>query len=621
MSKRRIFWKFYVPFVVVMMVIMMVFAITGEKGIKDFYLDEMESELKNSTEKMAEDLLLHATKDGTLDSALCQQFINDHRLPPLQRIVVTDVNGNLLAQSSGRNDVISNFTSYPEIRTALAGKIGISLRYVHSEEEEFFFLTRPIFEKDQTELKGIVRFSYSFASVRLLSKNLMQKIFIAGFWMLAVWSLIAFPLIKRITYPLEKLRSAVVDLQKLDGSKLVHVGPEESEEVRVLSNALNDMVERINKQVKKISDQRSERESIFSSMVEGVITVDLDGKVFHWNKAACELFQVPYGQNYKGKPLIEVFKLDSLEQFNNRISKQGRLREEFYLKNGTICEIQGTSLEHEGEKRMGTLMVVHDVTRIRELEDHRRDFVANVGHELRTPLTAIQGFIETLQDGVDDPAIRKRFLDIVQNHSFRLRQIVEDLFLLSNIENDVPILKSNFTKISVEKLLDTLKELCRDKYEKRNVTIKIVNSINARELYCHKNLLELALSNIVENAIKYGPEGGTVTISTEGLSKPQISDGIGKGQNSISSTEYINFKIQDDGPGIPIEHQERIFERFYSIDKARSRQTGGSGLGLSLVKHIALLHQGQVFVSTNSNQDTRNGAIFNFQIPLNEKSS
>lgn len=338
---------------------------------------------------------------------------------------------------------------------------------------------------------------------------------------------------------------------------------------------------------------RAERQTLFNSMVEGVILLDREGRILLVNKSLERQFGL--NTDVRGRTLLEAFRRPELSELHARLEAERRV---------LTCEIEvGTSqlrlfevnaatvFDREG-RAQGSIFVFHDLTRIRQLEDTRREFVANVSHELRTPLSLIKGYVETLLDGaINDPELSAKFLQTIERHSNRLTNLIEDLLTISRLESGHITLQlrtlplRNFTA----SLLGELQARARE----RGTTIEneIPEGLAGR---ADPDRLEQVFVNLIENAIKYGRANGRITIQGRPL----------EGQ--------VEICVADDGPGIPPEARERVFERFYRVDKARSRDAGGTGLGLSIVKHIVQSHGGKVWVESEPGQ----GARFFFTLPV-----
>jgi two-component system phosphate regulon sensor histidine kinase PhoR len=249
-------------------------------------------------------------------------------------------------------------------------------------------------------------------------------------------------------------------------------------------------------------------------------------------------------------------------------------------------------LDAAGE-RLGALLVINDVTQLRRLESMRSDFAANVSHEIKTPLTAIQGFVETLLHGsVESAEESRRFLQIIHKHVNRLNAIIEDLMKLAHLEQDASNVRLQMTAQPIKKIIATAIQVCREKADQKNITITVVIS-DTLTAVMDAELMEQAAVNLLDNAIKYSAAHSSITISAE------------------QTKQGIQIAFQDQGAGIPKKHLPRLFERFYRVDKARSRKMGGTGLGLAIVKHIVQAHGGHIRVESIQGQ----GSTFTIHLP------
>ncbi|MCB7129915.1 MAG: ATP-binding protein [Candidatus Brocadiales bacterium] len=339
--------------------------------------------------------------------------------------------------------------------------------------------------------------------------------------------------------------------------------------------------------------ERDRLTATLSSMTEGVLAVDRKGKAFLINRAACKMF----GLNRKktmGRYIREVFDNEKL----NTLIKET-------LISGNVHKFESTDLIpgkrifrlhvipiRESNTELGVAIIAHDITELKKLEKMRVDFVANVSHELKTPLASIKGFVETLKDGaLEEPENARKFLSIIERHTNRLNNLVGDLLSLSKIESgQIPLeLKKTKLRPFINKIIGTFDDHILEK--KHTVTVDIPEGLTS--IYADVTLLDQALANLLDNAIKYTPSRGEITISAN------------------EKNGQVELSVSDTGIGIPEAKLARIFERFYRVDKARSREVGGTGLGLAIVKHIALAHGGTVFAGSKPGH----GSTFTITFP------
>jgi two-component system phosphate regulon sensor histidine kinase PhoR len=372
-------------------------------------------------------------------------------------------------------------------------------------------------------------------------------------------------------------------------------------EIAAVAEAMNHMARQLGDRIGTIESQRNELESVLSSMVEGVLAVDLQENVISLNLAGAKLLNQDQTLAL-GRSIQEVGRHPQLTRMAQEVlAGGGPIERDIRLGTATDrwIQIHATGLVGEGDNPIGALVVMNDITRIRRLESMRRDFVANVSHELKTPITSIKGYVETLiENPPADQVDFDRFLGIINRQADRLNSIISDLLSLSRLEFNGGIERQSLP------LGPVLERILRDLVNRRPEVEKIVTlSLDGgQRAEINLPLFEQAVSNLLDNALKYSPAGSPVTLS------------CGKEGDEI----YI--KVRDTGPGIGAEHLPRLFERFYRVDKARSRQMGGTGLGLAIVKHITQAHRGRVTVTSELGV----GSTFSLILPLeatNEDSS
>lgn len=356
---------------------------------------------------------------------------------------------------------------------------------------------------------------------------------------------------------------------------------------------LNAVAERFSQTLYELRSQRNELEAVLSGMMEGVVVLDRELKIRSINQAAAQLFEIE-SHKAPGRTVLELFRNHEIAEFAQATLASEEPVEQtvmLYGRNRMELQLHGNVLGNPGNGERGAVIVMNDISRVRRLESVRRDFVSNVSHELKTPVTSILGFVETLVDGAaEDPERRKEFLDIVQHHAARLNLIIEDLLSLSRLETAderVPLERRRIYDI-VERCRLSSHTAATSK--QIDVMLDIAGDPSAR---VNESLLEQALNNLIDNAIKYSNEGDSITV--------EVREKDGR----------LLLSVSDTGPGIPAEELPRIFERFYRVDRTRSRELGGTGLGLAIVKHIARAHGGDVTVSSTLDS----GSTFTIWIP------
>lgn len=356
---------------------------------------------------------------------------------------------------------------------------------------------------------------------------------------------------------------------------------------------LNDMAYGISRRVADITSERDELETILSTMIEGVIFLDGTGHIQSVNAAARRLFSAGE-RDAEGRSIVEFTRNAEIDEFARAALQDATPRERtiaIYSEEIVYLQLHGSALLNADGHPDGVVIVITDVTRIKRLENIRRDFVANVSHELKTPITSVLGFVETLRDGaVEDPERARRFLEIIDDHARRLNEIVDDLLSLSHLESQEQEIERD--RVEIGDLVDAVMEASGPHAAQKNVRIYRRCECET-EAYVNASLLQQALTNLVDNAVKYSPPGSEVGVEIE------------------RTEDELRISVVDNGPGIPRRDLPRIFERFYRVDRARSRSLGGTGLGLSIVKHIAQVHGGSVDVRSELGR----GSVFTIRVP------
>ena len=399
---------------------------------------------------------------------------------------------------------------------------------------------------------------------------------------------------RRVSRPLEAIRQGAERYSRGDFTR--HIPPSPCVELEVLTATLNQMADQLRERLAELTRQKGEGEAVLGSLVEGVIAVDREERVVSVNRAALAWIRLSVDKA-AGSHLQEALRNHEVESLVREVLGHGESREREIAwpgGGGTLLQVRGTAWRDQAGQQAGVVLTLHDVTRLRRLERVRSDFVANVSHELKTPITAIQGFVETLRDGaLDDRKEAERFLAIVGRQADRLNTIIEDLLLLSRLEQgDASALPVVLETGSLREIIQAAVETCAPRAEERQmrVTWECPEGLSAR---INARLFAHALINLVDNAVKYSDPGREIAIRAE------------------AREGEILLGVRDQGWGIGSEHLPRLFERFYRVDKARSRQFGGSGLGLAIAKHILSIHGGQVTVESELGK----GSVFTLHLP------
>jgi two-component system phosphate regulon sensor histidine kinase PhoR len=453
------------------------------------------------------------------------------------------------------------------------------------------YVAVPWRQKDQP--MGVVRVSLPMKAIEGAIRALYVKVAWGGLGVAFLVAVLGFFIARRISGPLNDLQRGAMRFARGDLDRKLPIP--NTDELASLADALNYMAEQLQNKIQSLTRQGQEQKAILSSMTEGVLALDAEGRLLTINSAGAEMLHLDPAEA-QNLPVSEITQDSGLKWFINRtLSNPEPIEGEVEIKdNGRrIFKAHGTSLRDSQGVSLGTLVVLHDITQLRQLENTRRDFVANVSHELKTPITSIKGFVETLLAGaLNEPDNAENFLRIIAKQTDRLNEIIDDLLTLSRIEQDAERRQIFLNGQKIKGALQSAVQICEAKAAKKNITIELRCPEDLRA-QINSPLLEQALVNLVDNAVKFSEPGRVVQVEAQ-REGPQVI-----------------IRVRDQGPGIPLEHLPRIFERFYRVDAGRSRKIGGSGLGLAIVKHIALAHGGRVTVTSSPGQET----VFSLHVP------
>jgi len=529
---------------------------------------------------------------GLSDQAAVDSLCKDFGRAAGARITVVLASGVVIADTDQDPRRMENHSDRPEITRALRGGVGRVVRFSDTEKKNMMYVAVP-WEMNGA-VAGAVRASVPLVSVEESLHGMYVRIFIGGVIVTLLAALVSFAISRRISRPLNDLREGVERFGREGLSYRLPVS--HLEEVGSLAEVMNDLAGRLDERIRTEVRQLNEQDAVFSSMVEGIIVIDDAERVTRLNQSAARFLGVE-PDAVLGKSIQEVVRSPYLQEFVKKtLAATDPVEADIMLRNGKgelFLQAHGAMLRDAEGTRIGAVIVLNDVTRLQRLEGVRRDFVANVSHELKTPITSIKGFIETLRDGaIRRPAEAEKFLEIVAKQADRMNSIIEDLLLLSRVEQDTREAKVVLERAPVKGVILEAVQVCEPKAHARDIRIT-VNCPDGLIARINPALLEQAIINLVDNAIKYSEPGRPVDVGAEE-----------RGAEVIIS-------VRDKGSGIEPEHLPRIFERFYRIDKARSRKLGGTGLGLSIVKHIVQAHEGTVDVESTPGA----GSTFSIHLP------
>jgi two-component system phosphate regulon sensor histidine kinase PhoR len=594
MLQSRFFWKLYAGYVVL---ILLSSVIVGVMIARQTEQDSL-SEIRNSLETTS--ILLRQLARPSLerpegtppDDGEFQRQVHALGERIGTRLTVIRVDGLVQADSQEEPSSMDNHATRPEILEALSHGQGTATRFSETVGTRMMYLALPV--ESQGELLGYVRASLPLLAIDQRMARLRSIVILGTAVSAAVALLLGFVIARRFTQPLTSMAAVAEGMAEGDYSRRVDITRQD--EVGQLAHVLNRMAESSMKRIETINTDRNKLLAILTGMVEGVVAVDQEERVVHMNESAGEILRTAPEES-EGQPIWEVTRVQGVCQMladtlRTKTESKETLRIAALGQDQTV-EMHASPLQNSEGQAAGAVLVLHDVSELHRLERVRRDFVANVSHELKTPIAAIRGLVETL---MDDQAVtsevRDRFLAKIQNQSLRASTVVADLLTLSRLESQTGPLEAE--PVDLAEVVRTQVKGLLEPAQQRGVKIELDVPKAPVTVQGDERALSQITSNLLDNALNYTPEKGTVWV------RLKKADG-----NAL-------LEVEDTGVGIEPRDQGRIFERFYRVDKGRSREMGGTGLGLAIVKHIALTHGGTVSLESHPGK----GSTFTVTLPL-----
>jgi two-component system phosphate regulon sensor histidine kinase PhoR len=585
---RALFWRIYPSYLVVILVALLMVSIYISNAMRRYFHEEMTQGLEARAKLLEPSVLPNLSP---LDEAALDRLSKTAGQRSGTRITIVLPSGRVVGDSKESPAEMDNHAGRPEINKALFGTVGQSIRYSNTLSESMMYVAVPVEERGST--LAVIRASIPLDEISHKVSSIRRTIFLAGLLAAVMSALVGYIVARRIARPIEEVRKGAEHFAR--GDLTYAIPTPRSKEMVMLVNALTRMAADLNERIHTVNRQRNELEAVLTSMQEGVIALNMDEQLLNVNQAAADMFKFK-PENAIGRSIQEVIRNPQLHRFvqaalTGEGDADGEIR--IYQEEERILGTHSSPLRESNGKRIGTLIVFHDITRLRRLETMRREFAANVSHEIKTPLTAIKGFVETLRDGAaEKPEEARRFLQIIENHANRLAAIIDDLMKLSEIEQKGHNRGIGLKRESLAPVIKAAVEICRSSAQEKNIAIETAcePSLSAE---INPHFLEQAVVNLIDNAVKYSGDGSTVRIRA-------AQDG-----------SAVEIRIEDDGIGIPRSHLPRLFERFYRVDKSRSRKEGGTGLGLAIVKHIVQAHGGTIDVASTLGK----GSTFMIRLP------
>jgi two-component system, OmpR family, phosphate regulon sensor histidine kinase PhoR len=581
MARIKLVWRFVPAFILIAVICLLAGVLYTAGSWREFYLQETAGDLENRARLV--EIYLQDMRQGPDESQINEVCRKLGKLTAT-RFTAILASGQVIGDSQENPQRMDNHGDRPEVREAVEGRVGVSTRFSFTLGHNMMYVAVPWRQPGRPP--GAVRASLPMQAVEGAIRSLYQKIALGGLGLALAIAALSFWMARRITGPLDDLKRGALRFARGDLDRKLPIPG--TDELASLAEALNYMADQVQKQIQALSRQGKEQEAILTSMTEGVLALDAEGRLLRVNQAGARMLNLDPAAA-QNQPVQEVIRDSGLKWFINRtLSNPEPIEDELEIRDDgrKIFKAHGASLLDSQGISLGTLVVLYDITQLRQLENTRRDFVANVSHELKTPITSIKGFVETLLAGaLTEPEHAEKFLKIIAKQADRLDEIIDDLLTLSRIEQDAKRRQIFLNGQKIQAVLVSAIQVCEAKAAEKQITVKLDCPDNLRARV-NAPLLEQALVNLVGNAVKFSEPGSEVRVEARR-----------EGARAV-------IRVRDQGPGIPPEHLPRIFERFYRADAGRSRKIGGSGLGLAIVKHIALAHGGQVTATSAPGQET-----------------
>ncbi len=501
------------------------------------------------------------------------------------RVTIIDINGKVLGDSDLSTMEIlkvENHLHRPEIEQVMASGTGESTRFSATVNKDMLYIAL------LSNKNIVVRLSVPLSEIESLSSEL-KKILVVSFVIAFIFGIfISYMLSNFLIKPIKDVSAVAKLIANGDFSKKILI--KTNDEIEELAKAFNYMSEQIKLRIDEAISSTTKLEAVLLSMSEGVMAVDITGKIILINQALKNFLQI--NEEIKGKRPIEAIRRMEIQNIVDEVLNSSRSIKSqeitIFSPDEKILLLYAAPIIYE-KNLNGVVLIFHDITNLRHLENIRKDFAANVSHELRTPITNIKGYSETLLDGaLEDKENAKEFLKIIHSNSERLAQLIDDILSLSAIESGK--MKINFQSCNIKLIISKAISMMDKNAKEKSIEIKTNIEANVSNILADENLIAQIMINLIDNAIKYNNIGGKITIS------------------AYDEDKFVRINVFDTGIGIPDEDIPRIFERFYRVDKARSKESDGTGLGLAIVKHLIILHGGEITVKSIKEE----GSTFSF---------
>ncbi|MEG7800976.1 ATP-binding protein [Listeria monocytogenes] len=587
---KKLWLKIGLSFFILFFVVMVIVGIFSGELMKSTYLNMKENQLEDDAK-----ILLQTTNMENLDldkdAATIQKSLDPLGEDIDARITVIDSKGDVVADTKKDPEKLDNHMNRPEVTDILkkGESVGISIRESDSLGYSMLYVAVPV--KHQSKTDGVLRISISLESVDAAVAKLWGNLALIFGIALVIIAAISVFIARKITRPVREIIEVSTDLANHKYDSRIH--GKISGELQDLSISVNTLAESLETQMFEIKQNEQRLNAIVQNLVSGVMLINVDKQVIMTNRT---MYQILGETEITGKPFYEVIKSFALSQLIEATFETKTIQQKeiiLYFPREMILDASVSPILGENGEITGIILLLHDITQIRHLENVRSEFVTNVSHELKTPVTALKGFAETLLDGaMYDEMLLKKFLTIIKEESDRLHRLIMDILALSRIEqNPVP---ENVELVEVDEVIEQSARTIFEMATEKNIQVIIPEkTIPSVTIETDRDKLQQILINLLSNAINYIPVDGKVEVKL------------------IEQEAEVIIEVTDNGIGIPAKDIDRVFERFYRVDKARSRHSGGTGLGLSIVKHLVENCGGRIEVESQEEV----GSTFRVTLP------
>ncbi|EAE2588069.1 two-component system histidine kinase PnpS [Listeria monocytogenes] len=587
---KKLWLKIGLSFFILFFVVMVIVGVFSGELMKSTYLNMKENQLEDDAK-----ILLQTTNMENLDldkdAATIQKSLDPLGEDIDARITVIDSKGDVVADTKKDPEKLDNHMNRPEVTDILkkGESVGISIRESDSLGYSMLYVAVPV--KHQGKTDGVLRISISLESVDAAVAKLWGNLALIFGIALVIIAAISVFIARKITRPVREIIEVSTDLANHKYDSRIHgkIGGE----LQDLSISVNTLAESLETQMFEIKQNEQRLNAIVQNLVSGVMLINVDKQVIMTNRT---MYQILGETEITGKPFYEVIKSFALSQLIEATFETKTIQQKeiiLYFPREMILDASVSPILGENGEITGIILLLHDITQIRHLENVRSEFVTNVSHELKTPVTALKGFAETLLDGaMYDEVLLKKFLTIIKEESDRLHRLIMDILALSRIEQN-PVAE-NVELVDVDEVIEQSARTIFEMATEKNIRVTIPEKTSASVMIeTDRDKLQQIVINLLSNAINYTPVDGKVEVKL------------------IEQEAEVIIEVTDNGIGIPAKDIDRVFERFYRVDKARSRHSGGTGLGLSIVKHLVENCGGRIEVESQEEV----GSTFRVTLP------